>query len=55
MMEVMPEPSVIIPFSANQPESVRQAFRTFGVVCDTLAAASRVMDLMPGTERWVIQ
>jgi hypothetical protein len=54
MMEVMPEPSVIIPFSA-QPESVRQAFRTFGVVCDTLAAASRVMDLMPGTERWVIQ
>ena len=55
MMEVMPEPSVIIPFSANQPESVRQAFRTVGVVCDTLAAASRVMDLMPGTERWVIQ
>ncbi len=55
MMEVTPEPSVILPFNAHQPESVRQAFRTFGVICDTLAAASRVIDLMPGTERWVIQ
>ncbi len=55
MMEVTPEPSVIVPFNAHQPESVRQAFRTFGVICDTLAAASHVIDLMPGTERWVIQ
>jgi hypothetical protein len=55
MMEVTPEPSVILPFNAHQPESVRQAFRTFGVICDTLAAASRVIDLMPGSERWVIQ
>jgi len=55
MMEVTPEPSVILPFNAHQPESVRQAFRTFGVMCSTLAAASRVIDLMPGSERWVIQ
>jgi len=55
MMEVTPEPSVILPFNAHQPESVRQAFRTFGVICDTLAGASRVIDLMPGSERWVIQ
>ncbi len=55
MMEVTPEPSVILPFNAHQPESVRQVFRAFGVICDTLAAASRVIDLMPGTERWVIQ
>jgi len=55
MMEVTPEPSVILPFNAHQPESVRQAFRTFGVICDTLAAASHVIELMPGTERWVIQ
>jgi len=55
MMEATPEPSVILPFNAHQPESVRQAFRTFGVICDTLAAASRVIDLMPGSERWVIQ
>jgi hypothetical protein len=55
MMEVTPEPSVIIPLNAHEPASVRQAFRTFGVICDTLAAATRVIDLMPGTERWVIQ
>lgn len=55
MMEVTPEPSVILPFNGHQPESVRQAFRTFGVICSTLAAASRVIDLMPGSERWVIQ
>jgi len=55
MMEVMPEPSVIIPFNARKPESVRQAFRTLGVICDTLAAASRVIGLMPGAERWMIQ
>jgi hypothetical protein len=55
MMEATPEPSVILPFNAHQPESVRQACRTFGVICDTLAAASRVIDLMPGSERWVIQ
>ena len=55
MMEVMPEPSVIIPFNARKPESVRKAFRTLGVICDTLAAASRVIDLMPGAERWMLQ
>jgi len=55
MMEATPEPSVILPFNAHQPESVRQAFRTFGVICSTLAAASRVIDLMPGSERWVIE
>ena len=55
MMEATPEPSVILPFNAHQPESVRQAFRTFSVICGTLAAASRVIDLMPGSERWVIQ
>jgi hypothetical protein len=55
MMEVTPEPSVILPFNAHQPQSVWQAFRIFGVICDTLAAASRVIDLMPGNEHWVIQ
>lgn len=55
MMEVTPEPSVILPFNAHRPESIRQTFRTFGVICNTLAAASRVIDLMPGSEHWVIQ
>ena len=55
MLEVTPEPSLIIPFNAYETESVQAAFRTFGVICETLAAASRVIDLMPGNERWVIQ
>ncbi len=55
MMEATPEPSVIIPLNAHQPESVRQAFRTFAALCETLAAASRVIDLMPGNEHWVIE
>ena len=55
MMEATPEPSVILPFNAHQRGSVRQAFGTFGVICSTLAAASRVIDLMPGSDRWVIQ
>jgi hypothetical protein len=55
MMEVTPEPSVIIPLNAHDPQSVRQAFHTFGVVCETMAAASRLIDRMPGNEQWVIQ
>ncbi len=55
MMEVTPEPSLIIPLSADQPASVQVAFRTLGVVCDTLAAASRLIDRMPGNDQWVIR
>ncbi|MBI1954983.1 MAG: hypothetical protein HYS38_01155, partial [Acidobacteria bacterium] len=53
MTELPPEPSVIIPLSADQPASVEAAFHTFGVVCDTLASASQLIDHMPGNERWV--
>jgi hypothetical protein len=31
-----------------------RGFRTLGVVCETLAAASRLIDLMPGNEDGVI-
>ncbi len=55
MMEVTPEPSLTIPLNAHDPESVRQAFHTLGVVCKTLAAASQLIDRMPGNEQWVIQ
>jgi hypothetical protein len=55
MMAVTPEPSVIIPLNAHEPDSVRQAFHTFGVVCKTMAAASRLIDRMPGNDQWVIQ
>jgi hypothetical protein len=55
MMEVTPEPSVIIPLNAHDRESVRHAFRTFGVLCKTLAASSKLIDMMPGNEQWVIK
>ncbi len=53
MMEVTPEPSVIIPLNAHDPESVREAFGAFGAVSKTMAVASRLIDLMPGNEQWV--
>ena len=54
MMEVTPEPNIIIPFDPTNTESVRDALHVFGVACQTIAAASRVIDLMPGNDKWVI-
>lgn len=54
MMEVTPEPNLIIPFDPVSRESVRHSFDAFGVACETLAAASRMMDLMPGNDKWVV-
>lgn len=52
-MEVTPQPNVIIPLKFRDPVSVRQAFRTLAVLCRTLAAASRLIDLMPGNEEGI--
>ena len=54
MLEVTPEPNLIIPFDPTCAESVREAFHLFGVACDTMAAASKLIDLMPGNDKWVI-
>ena len=54
MMEVTPEPNLIIPFDPTDTESVHGAFQVFGVVCQTVAAVSRVIDLMPGNDQWII-
>ncbi|MGA9056102.1 MAG: hypothetical protein WB763_06265 [Terriglobia bacterium] len=54
IMEVTPEPNIIIPFDPTDTESVRGAFQVFGVACQTIAAASRVIDLMPGNNQWII-
>lgn len=53
-MEVTPQPNVIIPLKLSDARSVREGFRTLAVVCDTLAMASRLIDLMPGNEEGVI-
>jgi len=55
MMELTPEPSLIIPLISHDAPSVQKAFRTLGVVCDTLAAASRLIDSMPGNDQWLVQ
>ena len=53
-LETTPQPNLIIPLKLTEPTSVRQGFRTLGVVCETLAAASRLIDLMPGNDDGVI-
>jgi hypothetical protein len=53
-MEVTPQPNVIVPLNLCDPASIRRGFRTIGVVCNSLAAASRLIDLMPGNEDGVI-
>ena len=53
-METTPHPNLIIPFKLSDPTTVRQGFRTLCVVCDTLAAASRLIDVMPGNDDGVI-
>ena len=54
MMEVEPEPNIIIPFDPTDTASVQRTFHTFGVACQTIAAASRLIDLMPGNDQWII-
>ena len=54
MMEAEPEPNIIIPFDPTDTTSVQRTFHTFGVACQTIAAASRVIDLMPGNDQWII-
>ena len=54
MMEIEPEPNIIIPFDPTDKASVQRTFHTFGVACQTIATASRLIDLMPGNDKWVI-
>jgi hypothetical protein len=53
-LEVTPQPNLVIPIKLCDPASVRQGFHTLGVVCEMLAAASRLIDRMPGNDDGVI-
>ena len=55
MLEVTPEPNLIIPFDPTSTVSVHDAFRVLGVACETIAAASKLIDVMPGNDKWVIR
>lgn len=48
MMEVYPEPTLIIPIDTRHVERVQKAFRVLGTACDTLACASRLISILPG-------
>jgi hypothetical protein len=54
MLEVTPEPNLIIPFDPSDAEGVRGAFQVLGVACETIAGASRIVDLMSGNDRWIV-
>jgi hypothetical protein len=53
-METTPHPNLIIPLHLAEPSSLCLGFWTLGVMFETLAAASRLIDLMPGNEDGVI-
>jgi len=51
MTEASPEPNLIIPLNPFDRSSVKMALATLAVVCKTLKAAARLIDLMPVNER----
>jgi hypothetical protein len=50
MLECTPEPNTILPFRLADINSVRSAFRTLVVICDTLTHASRLISRIMATE-----
>ena len=54
-LETTPQPNLVIPLRFAEPSSVRLCFQMLGVFCETLAAASRLIDLMPGNDDGVMQ
>ena len=51
MNELTPEPNVVFPLRADDPESIQSAFGCLRVLCQTLALASTLITLMPGNHR----
>ena len=51
MIEVYPEPTLILPFNGKDTGSITATFQVLGVVCHTLAAASRLVKTLPGNDR----
>ena len=51
MLELTPEPNLIVPFNGESKESVLGAFTILATVCNTLSCASELMKIMPGNER----
>ena len=45
MLEVSPEPNLILRLDSADEKSVRQAFDALATACETLASAARLMGL----------
>lgn len=50
MMEVSPEPNLIIPLDATNPAKVRRAFQILRAACLTLAKIAELVELLPGAK-----
>lgn len=51
MLELTPEPNLIVPFNGDSRESVVAAFAALATVANALSCASQLMRIMPGNER----
>jgi hypothetical protein len=52
MTEASPEPNLIIPLNAFDRSTVKMAFTIVAAACKTLEAATRLIDLLPGNEKY---
>ena len=50
MMEVSPEPNLIVPLDATDPDHLHSAFKVLANACETLAAASKLMAILPDSQ-----
>lgn len=53
--EMEPQPNLIIPLDVKNAASVKSAFESLRGFCRTISAAVRLMDVMPGNEKFVFQ
>lgn len=51
MLEMPPEPNVILPFDGTDVESAQRAFYMLKCLVETLACASRLIETLPGNEQ----
>jgi hypothetical protein len=49
MMEVPPEPNLIIPVDGTNPMEIRRAFRVLKTACLTLAKTAELIATLPGS------
>jgi hypothetical protein len=50
-LEACPEPNLLVEINPSDHASVRRAFDTLAVLCETMAAASRIAVLLPGNDQ----